>query len=358
LEYSDNEAVRQVLGDLVERSCFPKGDPVRRNPWAILDFSSCFSMERTSSGSREGIFVKVPKADVGRPNVLPATEEDRSLAMHEYESLRYLERHWVAPDLAVSYVQPIAFYKKHNAIVTRRAYGWDVLGPFRNAGLRRRLLSTVDEDDMHQRLYRLGAALRIFHDKALGAEGFKGEAFEARRVLVKIDRAADRLGAYGIDRELLSGHLARLHRWWDFRTTQTPTMTLKGLDIRNALMDGDDRIFLLDPGRLKKDFVSADLGRLLITCRILYWGSLWFFFRLHPGPSYEQALLRGYGHEQQPGPVLCLYLLKELYKQWAMAHFALSLKRVPETVMRLLRTYYIDPFYRKQITVQLEQLEK
>ena len=47
--------------------------------------------------------------------------------------------------------------------------------------------------------------------------------------------------------------------------------------------------------------------------------------------------------------ILSVFILKELLKQWHMAHVVLKLKSWPLPVKRFLRYSYIDPFYTKQI---------
>lgn len=75
----------------------------------------------------------------------------------------------------------------------------------------------------------------------------------------------------------LNDIVKRLARLKDYTVNAHSTRTLKGLDIRNILIDKGGLLRILDPGKMKRDCIEADLARFLVTCRILYWGSMLFF---------------------------------------------------------------------------------
>lgn len=312
--------------------------------WSILDYSSCFSIEWTWSQSRWGVFVKIPKIEIDRKTVLSSREADRVLGRHEYASLTYLERHWNGSEARVDYVKPLAFFEDCNAIVTERTYAGEFLGPFRRAALWRQ----ESDDALLDILRRTGLALRTFHRRAQAAEAFPAEPFEGKRVIQKIERIIENLRSVGVTEPLAPGPLEALREWTAYRSELQPTMTLKGLDVRNMFVDGKGQVSLLDPGRLKKDVPEADLARLLVTIQILYWGTPWFFLRMQPAARYAGALLDGYSDGRVDPAALQLLVVKELFKHWRAAYVALTRKRWPRPLEWVVSRAYIDAFYRAE----------
>jgi hypothetical protein len=341
-----NEQAKQALigrvRELVERAP-DRPTLLAVHDWKIHDFSSCFSIEWLRQQDRYGVYVKVPKADISRQSVPPSSEGDRVLARHEFASLVYLAKHWPAGDMQVQYVKPLAFYEDCNAIVTERAYGVDVLDRFRREALRSRVNGRADF--VTSLLYRIGQALYAFHRNSQASEEQGSDVSVATKIVCKIEQiAADVRSASGCD-PLAPALLERLRGFAAHRCGRQPTMTLKGLDIRNVLIHDDGFLSLIDPGRLKKDVPEADIARLFVTCQIIYWGTPWFFLHLQPSPHYERALLEGYGLRAIDTVLLRLLVVKELLKHWRAAYVALMLKRWPRGLKWALSRSYIDGFY-------------
>ena len=350
-----SELFRRIARDLFTDETSPRRLETRE--WEILDYSSCFSIEWEEGERRDGVYVKIPKADIDRRTVLPEKEADRRLAEDEFRSLAYVQKHWDGSAQGVSFVILLAFYGDYNALVTRRAYGRDLLVLFRKADLRRKFWRALRGDSMLVGLNKVGRALRDFHRRSREAEGFDHEEFRADRLIAKVDRICDDLRRSGVDERRVRPSLERLGRWRDYAVSCPMAMTLKGLEIRNILIGDHGQIHLFDPGRLKRDFHQADLARLLVTCRILYWGAPWFALRLHPDRCYERAVLEGYyADSTQDQTVLKLHIIKELCKQWRMAYVALRRKRWPAPVEWLLGRSYIDPFYAAQVAQEIRGL--
>ena len=355
----ENDIVHREIAYRIEQDFFTNKEPgifLKRHPWEILDFSSCFSIEGVNQSNRWGVYVKVPKADVVRRTVIARTEDDRQLAQEEFKSLRYLDKYW-SRDNNVSFVKPLSFYSDHNAIVTERVYASDIFLPFRSADLRRKIPGEKDEDGIGQVFHRLGKALRSFHDASVSSEGLEVGMFSGEDVVRKIRRATRDLQEYDVDQSFLKRGMAQVEFWSRYRIKQPIVMTLKGLDIRNILRNENDEIFLLDPGKMKPDFSAADLGRFLVTCTIVYWGSFWFFIGLYPHPYYERRFLEGYFRNEEFAPnVLILFQVKELYKQWRAGHIALSRKNWPKSTKMFLKKSYIDPFFKRHIQSKIGYL--
>lgn len=342
------ELAAVVLREVLE---LPDQTPRQVSPWQILDFSSIFSINWGLGAKQQGVFVKIPTVALRKRQVGLIIPEDRKFAKAEYDSLTRLSQAWKAADLGVSFIKPLAFLSSYNAIVTQRAYGRDFFKPFRCQDLRRRFKGQAATDQVQAGLNRLGQALSRYHQV-----GREAGLFEVEATGQKIQGYLARLQELGVDRRLLSRVGEALE---GLRGLMAPTYladTIKGLDVRNILIDSEGRLALLDPGKLKRDYQEVDLARFLVTCRLLYWGSLWFFLRFTPHRVYEQSFLQGYYGERRPTWVLSLFTIKELLKHWLMAHVALGLHRWPQPLKGMVKRTYIDPFYRQEIKGEVRKL--
>jgi hypothetical protein len=125
------------------------------------------------------------------------------------------------------------------------------------------------------------------------------------------------------------------------------------LDIRNILEGENGGLFILDPGKIKLDYQEADLARFLVTCKILYWGSLGLLWPMVPDISYEESFIRGYyGKRPMKTKLLSLLTTKELFKHWYMAYVVLRLKPWPQGLKRIIKKVYIDRFYKNQLSIE------
>jgi hypothetical protein len=357
----DNQQIYERLSRLVARKFLLTDDEFKRNvdygPLEINDFSICFEVDVIGRTGPEGIYVKIPKENLyrkGSTNILPLTDNDREFAEKEYQSLAYLAKFWRSEDTRVRFVELLGFVKEYNAIITKRVYASNLFKAFRRWDLAGRIKPNGRIDPIHRFLTRIGAALNRFHETSI-----EYKKFDINNTLSKISLYFLQIQSFGIDSkfvdsissilETLNGHSA---------TTQFST-TLKGLDIRNVLVDKEGRIFILDPGKIKKDIRETDLARFVVTCRILYWGSVFFFLRLSPKRSYEDSFLQGYyGRRERSNKILGILIIKELLKQWNMAHIALQLKRWGTPAKNIIKQTYINPFFKKQISAEFAKLEE
>jgi hypothetical protein len=338
--------IQEVLG-------FSGQNRLQISPLQVLNFSSTFSIDWLSSAGRQGVFVKIPRVDIRQRQVGLVTPADRRFAGEEYDSLVRLSQAWKSADLGVSFVKPLTFLAAYNAIVTQRAYAREFFALFRRQDLCHRFRGPGAADRVLGCLKRLGQSLARYH-LGCGEEGL----FTAAATGKKIQGYLARLQELEVDRALLS-QVARTLERLEGRVAPTHlTQTIKGLDVRNILISPEGQLFLLDPGKLKRDFKEADLARFLVTCRILHWGSLWFFLRLTPHGAYEESFLQGYYRGAKPNWIMTVFLIKELLKHWLMAYRAMGIKRWPRTLKAVLKGTYIDPFYRKQIAAELRKLSQ
>ena len=356
-----NESVHKKLSQLVLDNCVSKISNTASASCGSLeinDFSISFGIAVNGHSEREGVYVKIPKADLflrgegGRKDILPLSDADRKLAEAEYHSLTHLSQYWRSEDIRVSFVEPMGFLKDHNAIVTRRVYGRDFYQIYRKCDLLRRLWKRDKIDRAGDLLHRIGVALSRFHETSNRESAFKMEG-----IINKIEHYFLELKLLGIDRNFINDIKLKLN---GFRNLETPTYitrTLKGLDIRNVLIDGKGGLFILDPGKMKEDCREADIARFLVTCRILYWGSIAFFLQISPDYYYERHFVHGYygGHAGQ-SKLLDALVIKELMKHWRMALLTLQVKPWPMFLKYALKHTYINPFYKTHIATSVTKL--
>ncbi len=325
---------------------------VSLGPLEVLDFSTCFSMEWQNGGRRRGVYIKIPKAEAQKKIIWPLTAEDRQMADEEYRSLKILAQCWQGADLDVHFVNPLAFFPEYNAIVTERAYATDLFKRFRHFDLKQRWRQIKTKTPMHDTMFRLGKALSRFHQRFR-----QPEKFNWNHTATKIRNVCRQLYEIGAPKDWWQEIEQTIHLNNILCASTYVTNTIKGLDIRNMLIDQNGAVFLLDPGRMRLKYQEEDLARFLVTCRILYWGSPLFFLRLTPHNCYDASFLNGYYGEEEPSTLLIdIFILKELLKQWRMAYMALRQIWWPKPIKSFLKHTYIDPFYERQISYCLGRL--
>ncbi len=356
----NNELIYKKLLHLVADQYLNKNcsrGNLKYGPMEINDFSICFSIDMDNGINTNGVYVKIPKSDLYKKikkGIIPITAEDRRFARAEYDSLVHLSEHWRSDVTNVDYVKPLAFISEYNAIVTQKVYAKEFFKSYRQWDLYRRLNRNIGIDPIQKHMKSIGETLARFHQISL------------EKTELLIEKPLSKMKYYWSlvnKHEKHSGFQKKLLSWLDsvneFGGAMERCNTFKGLDIRNVLLAPSNEIFILDPGRMKLDYKEADLARFLVTCRILYWGSMIFFLRLAPENIYEESFLNGYyGEGKRPYKILAFLIIKELLKLWYLAHIATQLKWWPESLKCFLINNYINPFYRKQITLEIGKFEK
>lgn len=322
----------------------------------INDFSICFGANAFVDGVEKGFYVKIPKDNLylkQQKTIFPITPTDKSFALAEYESLRILDKHWSSGD--IEFVKPVSFLEEYNAIITERVYGKDLLYDFRKYDIWGRVYNTGGNEYLENILFNYGESLNAYH-KIFAKEA----VFNGAVVCQKILKYCRLLQAKKVDERFIDKILFRIDSMNNFKKNTVISNTHKGLDVRNILMDKRKRLFILDPGKTKQDFIESDLARFIVTIRIIYWGTMLFFLRLCPDAKYEKSFIRGYykDNELSDNKILSLLVIKELVKHWNAAHIALELKKWPRLIKLFLARYYINHFYTKQIKEELLKLKK
>ena len=329
---------------------------VECGPLEVNGFSICFWATLIGPAGVKQVYVKVPKVifhEKEKAIIGSFSAEDVELAEDEYESLSYLSRHWGNTNIDVQFVTPLGFIKEFNAIITERIKGRHFFHQYRKSDLFRRLLGPSRSDPVQEAMSRLGEALAQFHKRSHGVV-----ACNVENILEKIQSYLLKLRDFGVDGTYLDGIVQRFRGLRELRFSSRRAVNLKGIDIRQVFIDQDNRLYLLDPGKMKDGFREVDLARFLVTCRILYWGSSAILFRLTPSTDYEENFLSAYRQSNDISEIgLGILIIKELFKHWVMAHTSLKKRRWPRAYKMLLNKVYMDRFYRHQISVELSRWE-
>ena len=354
-----NEQVQHMLGQHVAKVVLGVEDDtalVKIGPLATNNFSFTFSVDVNTPSGQRNVFVKIPKVDMrgSIPSMLPILFEDRELAKEEESSLRLLDEKWQADDVDVRWVKLCGSLLEYNALITERVFADEAFDVFRRFDLRRRFGFRQDGHRLRGSMARLGAALGRFHH------------VNSSSVVFRLAEALPKLEFYCREIATSTGSLwpervlGQLQSMGEMEVTGVEVPTLKGIDIRNVLIDGQDRLYLLDPGRTKITHRESDLARFIMTYRILYWGSKLFLLFREPDPKAETAFLDAYYSNSQPAcpGLLNFFLLKEQLKHWHTALDSLQRRPWPSLLKYIVAKVYVNPFYTRQITAQFKLIKK
>jgi|GEM_PF-883763 len=316
-------------------------------------FSFVFSIEILFGKSYRKLYVKIPKEDLRHTSksILPITTRDRVMAEAEVASLRTLSALWRSEDIGVSWIRMHTFIPEYNAIVTEAAEGDEAFSLFRKFDLYRRIGFYDDQNRLNSAMKRLGIALARFHQK------------NTNRIIFRLSDSLPKYERYCNEIEKTNNSfptfvLKKLYSIADTKIETEETNTFKGIDIRNILIDKNDNLWLLDPGRIKRTCREADLARFIMTYRILYWGSGLFLLRLEPDRCAEQAFLNAYYENNTPpsSKLLSLYLIKEQLKHWWTALDSLKMLEYPPALKKVIEKIYINPYYIRQLKIELQKV--
>lgn len=358
MDVNKNQQTLVQLSKAVENYLVSSGTigKIRFMALQLNDFSICFSVDVECDEVLSVFYVKIPKHDLlfkETKSIFPITEEDKHFAEAEYQSLLRLSNSWQGNELGVHFITPVTFLPEFNAIITERVQGRDFFVKLRKTDLRRKLTFCNGDDGINKHFFDLGLSLAKFHSLSPS-----DASFDPAEVVKKIEKYKSKLISLGAHGSSLRSSIQKTSEVDNFRFSSRKSFTLKGLDIRNILVNDQQELYLLDPGKTKIDFIESDLARFLVTCRIIYWGSLLFFLPIAPCNSYGESFLRGYVSTGQKYVRLILQMLivKELFKHWFMACRSLELKPWPRILKLFLRHTYIDLFYNRQIDSEFRTL--
>ena len=309
-------------------------------------YSFTFSMELKALNEIHDVFVKVPKHDMCRTDsrILPITSKDIQMAREEELSLKFLDRKWNNKVLDVYWVKLLGVIPEYNAIVTKRIFANEAFITYRNWELYRRFGFYVYGNKLQKSMSKIGAALGTFH---------KGNAentlFYLPDLLPKIKFYCSKISS-NTDSNFLEKVIKEIESLKNIKFSSYLVATLKGIDIRNILIDSDDTLHLLDPGKIKITYREADLARFITTYRILFWGSMILPIVKFPDSKAEKMFLESYysnSFKAEP------QVLNELLKHWNTALESLQKIKWPFFIKYVARKFYVNLFYKRCINNQL-----
>jgi hypothetical protein len=203
-------------------------------------------------------------------------------------------------------------------------------------------------------LYNFGKSLKSFHEKSSVSSTFK-----TQDVIKKFNNYFIFLKSSGVSSKYLKSFIDIFIQFTNDNYHTLTSHNLKGIDIRQIFITDSQSLSVIDPGKLSQGYIEIDLARFIVTCRIIYWGTLRAFFRHTPHASYEEKFLNGYfGKDYFKSKVLNILILKEFFKQWKVVHSALLRRKWPFFIKYLIKKFYIDPFFKSQIAKELSKLTK
>jgi hypothetical protein len=343
----NHRVVERIVADVQREILDGRGVSARKVGGLVTNnFSFTFSLSFETESEPYDFFVKIPKKDLRgvAPTIFPLSDADRRLGSEEAASLRLLGDAWHGDDLDVRWIRLVGTLPPYNAMVTERIFAPEAVGIYRRWDLRRRLGFRRDARRLRDAMSRFGTALGRFHRTQSTPL-----TFEPSPAIAKLESYAGELQAMtgsALPVRVVST-LASVHGG-EIEGIGAPT--LKGIDIRNFLTDGQERIYLLDPGRTKMTFREADLARFILTYRILHWGSRILPVAGAPDPRAERAFLDSYYAGEQPTPgLLEFFVVKEQLKHWHTALDSLERRRWSISLKRQIARFYVNPFYKRQL---------
>lgn len=349
-----NQQVQAALAEIVFDRFLPQGAIGAKRVVGSLDmnyYSFTFGLEIETVTGLTGAFVKIPRTDLRTSDaqILSLNDADRKMAAAEAGSLRMLGEQWKGEDLGVRWVTLLGELPEFNALITKRVFAPDALGALRAADGLRRVLGRGQIAAARDALTRLGTTLGRFHRQTAEPASFTPES-----LLTKIMDYASEIAknSQGIRPALIETWLRQANTRTHLGRVAT---TLKGIDVRNMLLNENGEVTLLDPGPSKRTHAEADLARFAMTLRILHWGKPSFTIFHSPDPRLEAGFMAGYASAAgDPGEVaLRVHLVKEILKHWHTALSSLRLREWPKPVAKAVQAVYINAFYERQLSGEL-----
>ena len=328
---------------------------VEYGPLEINAFSITFWVNFDGDYGMSSIYVKIPKFiffDKKINFLTPLTQADVTLANDEYKSLNYFSTQWDR-SFGVGFVKVLGYIKEYNAIITERIQGKFFFKLFRQSDLLRKY-KEQKHDPIMLGMYNFGKSLQAFHSQAA-----VDSIFRADEVFSKLNHYVNFLKNCNVSYQYLDDLLFSISKYENFECPALIVNNFKGIDIRQIFFNHDNILLLFDPGKISQGYSEIDLARFIVTCRILYWGTFAIFLKVIPDGSYEDKFLNGYyGLKKSSEKMLNILIIKELFKQWIMAHSSHAKREWPKFFKYLVQKLYIDPFYKWLISNELLELQK
>lgn len=323
-------------------------------PFEINAFSITFWVNFLGESAVSKVYIKIPRYIIYDKNInslASVSEADRRLAEDEYKSLKFLSKNWDT-SYGVSFVKPLAYIERYRAVVTEGIKGNFLFKSFRRFDFYQKFggkqLTHINEG-----MNNFGKSLYAFH-----SQNAIETTFKAKEIFPKFNQYSDFLENCGVSNKFLTRTLTVFSKYQDFECPSLEVNSLKGIDIRQIFINQEERLEVIDPGKIFRSYREVDLARFIVTCRILYWGTWLIFFKFIPNRNYEEIFLKGYFDSKKPEKILNFLIIKEFFKQWKMGHKGILNKEWPKFFKYIVKKLYLDPFYKHVIYQELSRLEK
>lgn len=342
LEFQRN--ICQALSQHMPQSI--SGDKLLASAWRVHDFSSVFRIRLKKNVSEPGYYAKVAKDCVEYQGIIPQNQASRDLGSAEYDALIYLNKNFNQPDSSIKFVEPVAYLDEQNCLITNEAMGQDFLIELRTYGVFKYILRKKKRERIERAFSELGMLLKSY---SIVANRKNKQLSDTSHLRGKITKHIAGLTSHGVE---VSEHC--LQKKIEEVATVPISLNLingfKGFDVRNLVIDEDGGIKILDAGKLKREFDMDLVARFLVTCDLIYWGSVLFFLKKKCPSGLVSAFLDGYGTTSDDEKrYLKASLIKEYTKHWHLAHTALSIKKWPKLLSLFFHHFYINPFYKRAL---------
>jgi hypothetical protein len=322
-------------------------------PIEINAYSITFWIIYQGSDGQKILYIKIPKYIFYNKKIdilSPVTKFDRELAKNELKSLEILSKAWDISN-GVSFVKVIAYIEEYNAILTEHVLGVFLFKEFRKSDLQKKY-KTPHNDKTMIGLYKFGKSVKSFHENSSVSS-----ILNTQDIINKFNNYFIFLKSTGVSSKYLNSFIDIFIHSTNAEYHTLTSDNLKGIDIRQIFISDNQSLYVIDPGKLSQGHNEIDLARFIVTCRIIYWGTLKGFFRYGPHPSYEEKFLHGYfGKDFSRSKSLHIFILKEYIKHWKLVHSGILRRKWPFFIKYIIKKLYVDPFFKFHITKELSKL--
>jgi hypothetical protein len=316
--------------------------------WIRNDFSSIFKLKIIFEKNSSEYFIKIPRAQINNDKINIISKDDRNMGKNEYNSLCFLKKNWSKYNY-IEFVKPLTYLEKYNAVITQSFNGNDFFLDIRKEDILNRFNLNKSKSDINLKLKNISESISNYHQLCVGSE-FNLIDFEYKILIQKIINKLTNLEKkifFKINFKYFFYNLLKLK---EEKIKIRHSYTLKGLDIRNILINEKGLIKLLDPGKLKYEPEVAGIARYLVTTELLYWGKLLFFIKFSISNNLKNSIMAGFSTlSLREKKLLNIFLLKEYIKHWDQAYNNIDLKFWPKLIKKFLKKYYVDNFFIERV---------
>ncbi|MBC7085730.1 MAG: hypothetical protein H5T43_05125, partial [Methanomethylovorans sp.] len=253
-EHSYHQFITDSFDIAIERNISLGNYEVR--PWSYIS---------TIVDNKIKYYVKIPKATPESSNIVCdiLDEANKLIAFNELADLILLDNIFSQAKLNLQVVNLVGYSLKLNAIITREY-----------EGLALHSLSRNKKSEYSAKYYtNIGSWLNFYHEHQQVAESDKNTFFEADKEILK--DLIKWLSVYCIDLYIIFNSKNVFSNILDNEQKRTYcSYTLRGFEVRNFLVSGDDSVCFLDPTEISVGSTLDDVARFIVSIDMISWGYL------------------------------------------------------------------------------------